>query len=309
MTPLHQRRFLFVTGKGGTGKTTVTAALALALAERGLRVLIALAEPKERISTLFGAPPLGESIDRVAQNIWAVRIGPESALREYGEMILKSRVVYNAVFGNRYVRSFFAAVPGLHPWAILGKAWFHATEELPGGGPRFDVVLFDAPATGHGLEMLRVPKIIVEVVPPGLLRRDAERAWEMFQDERRSGVVVLSLPEDMPANEAIELGDAVRGELRLPIARVVVNAVAPTLFEDAERKALFAVENLTARDPGDEGIAAAIRRAIQDEVQHKSLAKLRAAFDEPLTLLPKLLSDVTQRSDVEQLARVLAQSL
>jgi anion-transporting ArsA/GET3 family ATPase len=307
MTPLDERRFLFVTGKGGTGKTTVTAAMALALAERGRRVLIAMTEPKERISTLLGSPPIGEAIDRVAPNIWAVRIGPEAAMREYGEMILKSRVVYNAVFDNRYVRSFFAAVPGLHQWAVLGKAWFHSTEELPGGRPRFDVVLFDAPATGHGLEMLRVPKIIVEVVPPGILRRDAERAWEMFRDARQSGVVIVTLPEDMPANEAIELGDSVTGELGLPIARVVVNAVAESLFDTSERQRLFALEGLRAREPGDEGLAAAVRRAIQEEVQHKSFEKLRAAFDQPpLLVLPKLLSDVTRLEDVQKLARVCA---
>lgn len=306
MTPLSARRFLFITGKGGTGKSTLTAALAMALADQKKRVLVAVTEPKERISTLLGVPPFAETVERVAPNIWAVRIGPETALREYGEMILKSRALYKAVFENRYVRSFFAAVPGLHPWAMLGKAWFHATEELADGRPRFDTVLFDAPATGHGLEMLRVPKVIVEVVPPGILRRDAERAWTMFQDPARSGVVILSLPEDMPANEAIELGAAVRDELGLPIARIVVNAVTESLFATAERQALFSVDGLTPKDPGDEGISAAVRRAVQEEVQDRSLQKLRSAFQMPMTLLPRLLSEVSGPEDVRRLARVLA---
>src|SRR5258708_39475257 len=110
-------------------------------------------------------------------------------------------------------------------WGMVGKAWWHTTEKLPDGSPRYDIVILDAPATGHGLDMLRVPKIIVDVVPPGLLRRDAERAWTMFKDPRQSGVLIVALPEDMPANESLELARAVTGELGLPVANVIVNQV------------------------------------------------------------------------------------
>jgi anion-transporting ArsA/GET3 family ATPase len=306
MTPLSERRFLFITGKGGTGKSTVTAALAMALAERGKRVLVSMTEPKERISTLLGVAPFGESVERVAPNIWAVRIGAESALREYGEMILKSRTLQRAVFENRYVKGFFGAVPGLHPWAMLGKAWFHATEELPDGRPRFDVVLFDAPATGHGLEMLRVPKVIVEIVPPGILRRDAERAWKLFQDPTQSGVVVVTLPEDMPVTEAIELGDAIRNELGLPIARLIANAVVEPLFTVEERRALFDADDLGHENAGDEGLHSAVRRAIQEEVQQRSLEKLERGLDLRATRLPRLLTDVSGPDDIRHLAGILA---
>jgi anion-transporting ArsA/GET3 family ATPase len=266
-------------------------------------------EPKERMSTLLGVPPIGESIVSVGRNMWAVRISPEVALREYGEMILKSRAVYNAVFDNKYVRTFFAAVPGLYQWAMLGKAWFHSIETLPDGSPRFDVVLFDAPATGHGLEMLRVPKVIVDVVPPGLLRRDAERAWTMFQDPRQTGVVVVTLPEDMPANEAIELAAAIQGELRLPLARLVVNAVMDPLFEESERRELMVDRDLRAGNPGDEGLKAAARRVVGERVQEAALAKLRAALDVPTVILPRLLSDVTSLDQIDILAECLADAI
>lgn len=308
MTPLDQRRFLFITGKGGTGKTTVTAALAMALAARDRRVLIAVTDTKDRISPLLGAPPIGEQIATVARNISAVKIGPEAALREYGEMVLKSRALYSAVFDNRYVRSFFAAVPGLYQWAVLGKAWFHATETGPDGRHRFDTVLFDAPATGHGLDMLRVPKVIVDVVPPGLLRRDAESAWQMFQDERQSGVIIVGLAEDMPANESIELAAAVRGELGLPIARLVVNAVLEELFTDAERKILLQDRSLAVGDPGDEALRSAARRATTERVQVDSLRKLEAGIDAERTFLPRLLSAVSGPEDIRKLARVIAET-
>jgi anion-transporting ArsA/GET3 family ATPase len=302
MTDLGELRFVFITGKGGVGKTTVTAALAVALAGRGRRVLIAATDAKERVSSLFGRASLGSEIVQLADRIFGVRITPEVALREYGEMILRSKTVYDAVFDNKYVRSFFAGVPGLYEWAVLGKAWFHSTERLKDGTSRFDIVLLDAPATGHGVDMLRVPKIIVDVVPPGILRRDAERAWKMFQDPAQSGVCVVTLPEDMPTNETLELIDTLTGELKLPLARLVINAVLEPLFSDAERAELLRPRDLQRARPGDEAIACGIRRSIRERVQAESLARLEKV-SAPTTRLPLLLSDPVDPEAIRALSR------
>jgi anion-transporting ArsA/GET3 family ATPase len=301
MTPFDQRRFLFVTGKGGVGKSTVTAALALAMARRGKRVLVTACDAKERISLLLGSDPLTDQVRELRERIWAVKLVPQVALREYGGMVLKSEVVFGAVFDNKYVRQFFAGVPGLHEWAMLGKAWFHAIEESAGGEPRFDVVLFDAPATGHGLDMLRVPKVIVDVVPPGVLRRDAERAWKMFQDPKESGVVVVTLPEDMPTNETIELCDALEKELFLPIAALVVNGVIDCMFDEAERTQLLSDLALDRAGAGDEAIACGVRRSIRERVQEQSLERLRA-LDGHQIELPLLRRDAATPEAVEELS-------
>jgi anion-transporting ArsA/GET3 family ATPase len=205
MLSLYDRRFLFVTGKGGVGKTTLTAALALRFAAQGKRVLCAACNAKERFSTLFGTSAVGPSIRPLATNIWGINMDPARAMEEYGTIMLRSRTVYRAVFSNRYVRSFFRATPGLQEWAMLGKAWWHSTEAAKGYDAHYDVVLLDAPATGHGLDMLRVPSVIIDVAPPGILRRDAELAWQMFRDPRQAGVVAITLPEEMPVNETQEL--------------------------------------------------------------------------------------------------------
>lgn len=307
MTPLQERRFLFVTGKGGVGKTTVTVALARHLASLGKRVLITSCDAKERISLLMETPPLEPEVRPLADGISGVLLTPEAALREYGSMALKSEAIYGAVFDNKYVRAFFAGVPGLFEWAMLGKAWYHSVEEHPSGGRRFDVVLFDAPATGHGLDMLRVPKVIVEIVPPGLLRRDAERAWIQFQDPHQSGVVVVTLPEDMPTNETIELLDALSSELKLPVARLVINGVIEPLFSEKERKSLLSDLTLDRDAPGSEGIAAGIRRAIREQVQHESLVRLRA-LELPRTELPLLAEDAARPAAIAKLATHLART-
>ncbi|HMJ13686.1 MAG TPA: ArsA family ATPase [Polyangiaceae bacterium] len=301
MSSLDQLHFVFVTGKGGVGKTTVSAALAQRLAGKGRRVLVALCGAKERLSTLFGVAPIGTEIRSIAPNISAVRLTADVALRQYGGMVLRSQAVYNAVFDNKYVKSFFSAVPGLSEWAVLGKAWYHATETLEDGSRRFDIVLFDAPATGHGLDMLRVPKVIVEVVPPGLLRREAERAWTMFQDPRQSGVLIVTQPEDMPTNETLELAGALRDELKLPLAMLVVNSVFEPLFNEAERTQLLAPRELDRNDPGDEAVACGIRRAIRERVQAASLAKLES-IPAPRVELPLLLVDAATPAAVQTLS-------
>ncbi len=305
MTALSDRRFLFVTGKGGVGKTTVTAALAMKFAAQGKRVLCAACNAKERFSTLFGVPPVGPEVVPLATNVWGINMDPGEAMAEYGMLILKSRTLYTAVFDNRYVRSFFRATPGLYEWAMLGKAWWHTTEELPDGGHRFDVVLLDAPATGHGLDMLRVPKVIVDIVPPGILRRDADRAWEMFRDPRQAGVVVVTLPEDMPVNETVELVGSLEGELKLPVAEIVVNGMLPPLFSATERAELVKPRSLPVDDPGAKVLGAGSRRSFREMVQAQSMQRLNQELKAPKVYLPHLFDGAENLVAVRELSRRL----
>jgi anion-transporting ArsA/GET3 family ATPase len=303
MSSLADKRFVLVTGKGGVGKTTVCAAEALSLAAQGRRVLVAMCNAKERLSVMLGAPPIGADVVPVAPGVWAVNMSPEKALEEYGTLVLRSRALYKTLFDNRYVRTFLRAVPGMQEWAMLGKAWWHTTETLPDGSPKYDVVILDAPATGHGLDMLRVPKVILDVVPPGLLRRDAERAWNLFLDPRTCGVVIVTLPEEMPISETVELARALR-DLGLPIERVVVNGVLPPLFSRQERAALEAV---TVPSPpalrGDAALAAARDRAVRERIQAESLNRLSRELPVAPAFLPLLMQDAATPEAIRQLAR------
>lgn len=302
MSTLADKRFVIVTGKGGVGKTTVCAAEALALATQGKRVLVAMCNAKERLSAMLASPPIGPDVTPVGKNVWAVNMLPEKALEEYGILVLRSRVVYKTLFDNAYVRTFLRAVPGMQEWTMLGKAWWHTTEKLPDGSFKYDVVILDAPATGHGLDMLRVPKVIIDVVPPGLLRRDAERAWALFKDGETCAIVLVTLPEEMPTTETIELATALTA-MGLPIGRVVVNQVLPPIFSREERAALEAAPRHPARTPGDAALLAARDRATRERLQGESMGRLSRDLPVSPAFLPLLLEDAATPESIRRLAK------
>jgi anion-transporting ArsA/GET3 family ATPase len=302
MSTLADKRFVLVTGKGGVGKTTVCAAESLALAAKGKRVLVAMCNAKERLSTMLGAPPVGPDVAQVADRVWAVNIQPEKALQEYGVLVLHSRALARTLFDSKYVRAFLRAVPGMQEWSMLGKAWWHTTETRADGSFKYDIVILDAPATGHGLDMLRVPKVILDVVPPGLLRRDAERAWALFRDPKACSIVLVTLPEEMPTTETLELAGALR-ELGLPVGRVVVNGVLPPLFSPEERAALAAVGPVKAESPGDAALAAGRDRAARESLQSESLHRLSQGLPAPPAFLPLLFEDAARLEAIRELAK------
>jgi anion-transporting ArsA/GET3 family ATPase len=284
---LETQRFVFVTGKGGAGKTTLTAALALALAARGKKVLVATSRAQHRLAELLGTSTFTTEIQTIARNLWGVYLVPEVALREYGALVLKSQRLVALLFDNRYAEGFFHGAPGLREWALLGKAWFHTTEKDADGAPRFDVVLFDAPATGHGVDMLRVPKVILSAAPPGRLRSDAERAYASFQDPSFSAFVVVTLPEELPTNETLELVSVLDGELGLPVAEIVLNSALEPLFSEDEAKALSSFARPASSGAVDLALAIAARRALAERVQALCVERLTKA-GKPLRRIPRL---------------------
>jgi anion-transporting ArsA/GET3 family ATPase len=300
-------KFVFVVGKGGVGKTSVSGALALAAAAQGKRVLVAMCNAKDRLSYLLETPPIGPQIQNILPRIDAVNMEPTAALEEYGLLVLRVRALYRVVFENRFVSAFLRGTPGIDAWAMLGKAQYHAREKDAAGRDRYDLVIVDAPATGHGLDLLRVPRVIQEVAPPGLLRREAERANELFQDAERAGVLLVSLPEEMPATETIELHAALRDELKLPVCGLVINQMLAPLFSDAERESLHA---LADRLPAESPLAALARishaRGEREQLQQACIERLRASIPVPQVQLPFAHVKELRRQEATALGRALA---
>jgi anion-transporting ArsA/GET3 family ATPase len=303
MSSLADKRFLFVTGKGGVGKTTVCAAAAVALAGRGKRVLVAMCNAKERLSTMLGSEPIGNAVQPVAPNVWAVNMDPERALDEYGRLVLHSKTLASLLFDNKIARTFFRAIPGMAEWTMLGKAWWHTTETRADGSLAYDVVIVDGPATGHGLDMLRVPKVIVEIAPTGLLRRDADRAYRFFQNADATAIVLVTVPEEMPTSETIELARALEGELALPVGRIIVNAMLPPLFSKDERRGLETLPAVGDDTALGSVLAAGRDRATRERVQAEAIGRLGSELGRPTSYLPLLFEEAAEPAAIHELAK------
>lgn len=300
---LLNRRFIAVVGKGGTGKTLVSAALAVLAASRGKRVLVAMAQAKERLSAMLETEIVGARNQNILHNIDAVNMDPDVCLEEYGVMILRVRALYKAVMDNRLVKGFLRAVPGMDAWSMLGKALFHA-KEMVDGQRRYDLVILDAPATGHGLQMLQVPQVICDVAPPGLLRREAEDGIATLRDPRASGVVVVTIPEEMPTAETEELIAKLEANIGVSPSALVINQVLAPMFEPRGEAAVRAIDALENAGPFAPLGHTMRSRLTREKIQSAMMQRLQE-IDTPRFDLPMLAVERLQRQHVEQMARVL----
>lgn len=224
---LLDRRLLIVTGKGGTGKTTVAAALAVGAVRSGRRVAVVEVGPEEHLPSLIEpeGPPVGYQGRELLPGLFALRIDPYDALAEYLSLQLPVPGLVRSVLRNRGFRQLLEASPGWRDLITLGKIW-HLEQSLDERKrPRFDLLIVDAPATGHGLTFLEVPRVVVSAIRAGPLRRHSSWVEALIQDHRRTLLVPVSLAEELPARETAELVERVREDVGIAIDRVVVNGL------------------------------------------------------------------------------------
>ncbi len=300
----YDRRFVFVTGKGGVGKSTVTAMLALRSARRGARTLVCELNTQERVSCLLGHQPVGGTVTCIDRNLWAVNISPALAMEEYALMKLRFRAIYKLVFENPVMESLVRFVPGINDLLMMGKAFNHEREVDEEGQPAWDRVIIDAPATGHGVTFFKLPRTIRDAVPAGNMHREAAAMWALLTDPVRTAVHVVCLPEELPVRETTELHARLKGELGLPLGHVFLNMVPPPLF-DAEARADF--DRLLER-PADPRLGLlwdVSRIRLAREALAAGYARELEALDMPIVRLPIQYTATFERPQIEALLETL----
>jgi len=303
---LFDKRLIVVTGKGGAGKTTVAAALGLAAARRGKRVVLCEVAEQGRLAALFGASATHAETE-LAPSLFTVSVDPEQAKQEWLRYQLKSRTLAGVLGGSRLFQYLTAAAPGLSELVTIGKVWDLAQLERRTGGSVFDLAIVDAPATGHGLAMLRAPSTFAAVARVGPIGRQAEEIDRFLRDAKHTGVIAAALPEEMPVNETVEFERALRRELNISVDAIVVNAVHPARFgpDDIQR-----LRNVSSANPVTQAaLSAALSEDTRARAERAQVRRLRRAAKAPVATLPRIFEPELGRDELERLSAELERRL
>jgi anion-transporting ArsA/GET3 family ATPase len=285
----------FVVGKGGVGKSTLTAALALEAGSRGLRTLAIEFGGSGGLARLFDVEGVKSGIPRVvAPRVTMLALEGDEALAEYLGMVVPIKRVLGAISSSRLYRVFVAGAPGLKELMTVGKVWYEADRRMATGESVWQRIFVDAGASGHSLQYLQMPSAAAAAFRSGLVHREAVRVQALLADPARCCVHVVSIPEEMPVTEATSIVERLRGGLALPVGTLFVNrcrAAAPV----GARQAVATLEGLRV-DAADEATRDAMRDAALaalewEDVQETAISRLESGTGLPAERMPLLVRE------------------
>lgn len=288
---LLDRQLLFVTGKGGVGKSTVAAALALLGAAHGKRTLVGEVDAKGNLADFLAVERTSFQPREVQPNLWAMSMDPEESLREYLQLQLRLPVMARIGPLNRIFEFVATAAPGVREVLTVGKFLWEADHG------HYDLIVVDAAPTGHVVGQLSAPAAINELVQVGLIKAQTDWMVDILADPARTGVCIVATPEEMPVNETIELAARISAETSVDLAALVINRVLPELFGRGEEEvferltedASDDLDRALGRDTGPLLTAARLAVTLR-RTRAEHLERLRTSVDAavPLLYVPEL---------------------
>ncbi|MDA3894721.1 MAG: ArsA family ATPase [Desulfobacteraceae bacterium] len=317
---LLSRRLIFVMGKGGVGKTTVSVILANIAERMNKKVLLVELGDTDSIGRLYRGQPLTEVPCQLSQSIWGARVNSKAELQAYVRAHVVPKFIAGKIIRSRLFEYLFEAAPGLKEVMSLGRLWRWEKEEatLSGSdisgsdisgpdisGPTFDLILVDAPATGHALSLLRLPELLINMIRVGPLANQIKGLQRLFKNHQKTSLVLVSLPEELPVNETIEFYSMAKEILDMPVAATFINCVYPSVFSQSELKQFesikttflnrsFAPENLL--------IASAERLIRRNSFQKNHMKKIYEKSDSQVLSIPFRFTNDLTLSEIRELS-------
>jgi anion-transporting ArsA/GET3 family ATPase len=303
---LLAKRLLFVTGKGGVGKSTVALALGLAASERGMRTIVCEVGLQEHASRVFRRAEVGFHEVEMRENLWTISIDPDRALREYLMIQAPVRAMGEMVSRSRVFTYLTAATPGLKELLTIGKIWELAQlDRKVRKARKYDLVLVDAPATGHGIGFMQTPRTFASIARVGPIHAQAEAIGAFITDAKQTGAAIVSLPEEMAVNESDLLERELTEEVGVAVDRVYMNGMYPERVSDDEAELLRGVS-----DSVEGGARGAVRAALSERrraTAHRAqLARLEELVRTPVETLPFIFEPQLGVAGLERLAAEVA---
>jgi arsenite-transporting ATPase len=296
---------VLVTGKGGVGKTTVTASLARFAASRGKRVLCAemAGDPaaSSALADALGVDHLDIEPVTVSDNIKAVLLAPHLGHTKFLRDVLPMKLLADAAMRSAAIRRFLAAAPTFPEMGVLYRLLDLVRMKRKDGSDEHELIIVDLPATGHALALAQIPASLLRIIPSGPIAAAVREGLDLLTDKERTGAIVVTLPETLPVSEALELVKGIT-QHDIPLAQVMVNRVPFDPFSEPEREAVRAI--LSGRGPtlGERTMERIDRARV-------SLARLQREVKVPIVALqdvwldgPRLAEEMASLMGVESVA-------
>ncbi len=317
MVDLLDKSLLINSGKGGVGKSTLSAALAVLAARKGKRVLLIESDTKPdtfgRLHEIFQVPPLAHEPREIFPNLWGASLNSDQALENYVTSVIKVRAVVKAIFNTEFIKMAYIAAPGVKELLLMLAIFTLSEERDRSGRKRYELIVFDAPPTGHGLFFLTMPQTLIDILKVGPLIQVARNVNNLIMDPRRTRLNLVTIAQEMPVVETMEFISSIKTTMDVGLGCVFLNGLHERAVTAAEEPQAARIRELAQTSAASGDTSHRVLRAIVDcEKQWNLRNTLEAAHVAqldpdgiPVVNVPFIYAERFDKTTIHEVARCL----